>query len=259
MGLFSKDEKKCCVCGKKVGMMHYKIKDKQLLCNDCFKAAKFPELTSLASLDSVDVVKQIRRMEENEKALKSFTPTKQVGTILYINEKDHTWYVNIGPEKKRNVIHKFEDIVNYELIEDGETTVSGGLGAAAAGGILFGMTGAVIGGTTAKKRQKAVCTELKIKITLNDINEPVVYIPLVTGEIKRDGTIFKMLMNNAQECLSLLEIMCNMANPQESAVPVQPAQPVSAADEIMKFKGLLDAGVITQEEFDAKKKQLLGL
>ena len=33
----------------------------------------------------------------------------------------------------------------------------------------------------------------------------------------------------------------------------------STADEIMKFKQLLDAGVITQEEFDAKKKQLLGL
>jgi hypothetical protein len=33
----------------------------------------------------------------------------------------------------------------------------------------------------------------------------------------------------------------------------------SAADEIKKFKELLDMGVITQEEFDAKKKQLLGL
>ena len=32
----------------------------------------------------------------------------------------------------------------------------------------------------------------------------------------------------------------------------------SAADEILKFKQLLDAGIITQEEFDAKKKQLLG-
>ena len=31
------------------------------------------------------------------------------------------------------------------------------------------------------------------------------------------------------------------------------------SDEIMKFKELLDKGVITQEEFDAKKKQLLGL
>jgi hypothetical protein len=36
-------------------------------------------------------------------------------------------------------------------------------------------------------------------------------------------------------------------------------QAVSAADEIIKFKQLLDMGIITQEEFDAKKKQLLGL
>ena len=34
---------------------------------------------------------------------------------------------------------------------------------------------------------------------------------------------------------------------------------VSDADELMKFKNLLDMGVITQEEFDAKKKQILGL
>lgn len=33
----------------------------------------------------------------------------------------------------------------------------------------------------------------------------------------------------------------------------------SDADELEKFKGLLDKGIITQEEFDAKKKQLLGL
>ena len=33
----------------------------------------------------------------------------------------------------------------------------------------------------------------------------------------------------------------------------------SGADEIRKYKELLDGGIITQEEFDAKKKQLLGL
>ena len=33
----------------------------------------------------------------------------------------------------------------------------------------------------------------------------------------------------------------------------------SAADELKKFKELLDLGAISQEEFDAKKKQLLGL
>ena len=34
---------------------------------------------------------------------------------------------------------------------------------------------------------------------------------------------------------------------------------VSGADEITKYKKLYDDGVITQEEFEAKKEQLLGL
>lgn len=36
-------------------------------------------------------------------------------------------------------------------------------------------------------------------------------------------------------------------------------QEQSSADELKKFKELLDMGVITQEEFEAKKKQLLGI
>lgn len=44
------------------------------------------------------------------------------------------------------------------------------------------------------------------------------------------------------------------------STPVAPANSViSDADEIKKFKELLDSGIITQAEFDAKKKQLLGL
>ncbi|MBQ7378808.1 MAG: SHOCT domain-containing protein [Clostridia bacterium] len=36
-------------------------------------------------------------------------------------------------------------------------------------------------------------------------------------------------------------------------------QSTSNADELKKYKELLDSGIISQEEFDAKKKQLLGL
>ena len=45
----------------------------------------------------------------------------------------------------------------------------------------------------------------------------------------------------------------------QKTVAVPTATPASSADELKKFKELLDAGIITQEEFDAKKKQLLGL
>ena len=46
----------------------------------------------------------------------------------------------------------------------------------------------------------------------------------------------------------------------KSAQPVkQEVIQQSNADELKKFKDLLDQGIISQEEFDAKKKQLLGL
>ena len=45
----------------------------------------------------------------------------------------------------------------------------------------------------------------------------------------------------------------------EAAYAQNNSQANSNADEIKKYKELLDTGIITQEEFDAKKKQLLGL
>ena len=52
------------------------------------------------------------------------------------------------------------------------------------------------------------------------------------------------------------------AAPAAAPAPAPAAAPASvseAADDLLKLKELLDAGILTQEEFDAKKKQLLGL
>jgi len=43
------------------------------------------------------------------------------------------------------------------------------------------------------------------------------------------------------------------------AVHTASAPPVDAIEEIKKYKALMEDGVITQQEFDAKKKQLLGI
>jgi len=46
---------------------------------------------------------------------------------------------------------------------------------------------------------------------------------------------------------------------EKQSSPAQIVTATSSADELKKYKDLLDSGIITQEEFDAKKKQLLGL
>lgn len=50
-------------------------------------------------------------------------------------------------------------------------------------------------------------------------------------------------------------------HPEQTVVsqPIQQAMLFSAPEEIKKYKELLDMGAITQEEYDAKKKQLLGI
>ena len=54
--------------------------------------------------------------------------------------------------------------------------------------------------------------------------------------------------NHIHEVLDRLKVNANRNNQQPA---------VSVADELKTFKELLDIGVITQDEFDAKKKQLL--
>ena len=57
----------------------------------------------------------------------------------------------------------------------------------------------------------------------------------------------------------LNKLMSERQNKKAENTIVQNVVQNSNADELKKFKDLLDAGVITQEEFDAKKNQILGL
>jgi len=66
----------------------------------------------------------------------------------------------------------------------------------------------------------------------------------------------KFSLQKAEEAVKLVQSKID-ARKGASSQPAAPA--TSGADEIMKYKQMLDAGIITQEEFDAKKKQLLGL
>lgn len=50
-------------------------------------------------------------------------------------------------------------------------------------------------------------------------------------------------------------INAQLSKPQQNTV----VQQSSDADELLKFKNLMDNGIISAEEFEAKKKQLLGL
>lgn len=70
--------------------------------------------------------------------------------------------------------------------------------------------------------------------------------------------VFKFIKNRDEVSRVIGDLLINRQNSKETAAPVATANTGNAED-LKKYKELLDMGVITQEEFDAKKKQLLGL
>jgi hypothetical protein len=78
---------------------------------------------------------------------------------------------------------------------------------------------------------------------------------LIPKLLVSEGTLLHTYptVNNIESILSA--IRTGKSTPQ----PEAPQAQKDATDELRKFKSLLDDGVITQEDFDKKKAQLLGL
>ncbi|MBE7044202.1 MAG: SHOCT domain-containing protein [Ruminococcaceae bacterium] len=75
------------------------------------------------------------------------------------------------------------------------------------------------------------------------------------------GRIRFKLVKNQDEIHSVMGNLLLERQQKESPKSNISTTPITSsnADELKKFKDLLDGGVITQEEFDEKKRQLLGL
>lgn len=259
-----REETKCVVCNEVNSLKKSKIAEEKLVCSECFKKTSSDKLMRIGKpikkMTVEDIASAIKEKEVNDSALSSFNPTKKIGKKIEFDDHKQLWLLPspFRGKRDRSTVYNYSDILGFELLEDGESVSQGGLGRALAGGVLFGGAGAVVGGVTGKKKNKAICTSLRIKISLKDINNPVEYIDFITLDTKKDGSIYHDSYNQAQECLSVFQLICDQ---QENEVSINSESKTaeSGADEIRKFKELFDEGIITQEEYDVKKKELLGI
>ena len=73
------------------------------------------------------------------------------------------------------------------------------------------------------------------------------------------GAIQFLYLANVDEVHNALSKLVVERQGKQPTMTIKQEIPQSNADELAKYKDLLDKGIISQEEFAAKKKQLLGL
>lgn len=250
--------KECLVCGKSMGAFTGKVMVSDgHVCTDCWSKAGFDSsmntLMSGNQYSGATIKEMVAVKERNQSLIANFKATKKVGLLSF---DDNTQTFIITKSKKNQDLYNYNQIVGFELLEDGESITKGGLGRAIAGGLLFGGVGAIVGGVTGGKKTKGICKSLQIKVTFRNSPRQTEYLHFISTETKTNSFIYKTAYQSAQDALSALQLAVDMINNAPTEVPVQA---VSGADEILKYKNLLDAGIITEEEFNAKKAQILGL
>lgn len=101
----------------------------------------------------------------------------------------------------------------------------------------------------------------RVDLPLDSVSSVGLTNPLFNGisVSSNSGNISFYLISNRDKAHKVLSnlIIDRQRMTNETSVRQDVLQ--STADELKKYKDLLDSGVITQEEFDQKKKQLLGL
>lgn len=252
MGLFCKKEV-CCICSNEKGKQ--KITD-GWICKDCLKLCRgfYPLDKPFKALSSLDIKNYIELGNQNRRLLEQFQATKKIGNYIEFDENNRQWLIPDGfnGKKVNPKIYNFDDIVGFELLEDGDSITKGGIGRAIVGGALLGGVGAIVGGVTGKKKTKSVVNSLRVKITVNDTSKPTIYVNLLNSKTKTNSFIYKVSYTSAQEILSMLSVITENQNEKEDK-----ENSTSVADELMKLKGLLDEGILTEEEFNTQKNRIL--
>lgn len=193
-----------------------------------------PEIKEIEETDSRKVVRVMKTIKMNIDILTGKEQLKHNGFgYKLVQNKAGTVEISVDYHDAETFkLVKWERVVNVQKSASsivGWTVIGSKFGNA---GAIAGAMGANIG------KDKSVAT-LFLK------RENGEKVPLVIKCDKKD-----------LEKLSLLIL----AEEEETKQAAPPSTPSSIpTDELIKLKELMDAGILTQEEFDAKKKQLLGI
>ncbi len=141
------------------------------------------------------------------------------------------------------------------IVQSGDVNLQGAVAGAIVGGTAGAIIGSQVGTNTYTNVEQVDDRVFFIAYKVEDKTEHLT--------IKSDSPNFEQMVKIIRQLMPQKEYEFAIANQQQNGKieqkTVEQKTKTSDADEIKKFKALLDDGVITQEEFDAKKKQLLGL
>ena len=97
-----------------------------------------------------------------------------------------------------------------------KSSTVGTLGRTLAGGVLMGGVGAIVGGTTAKKKVVDTVETIDIKLTIDSLTNPILELRFFDLKTKRSSPFFKLFAEDAEKWAGIFDVIVrrNSKNPK---------------------------------------------
>lgn len=218
--------------------------------------------------DNAEMKAAKRRYKEEMKLLANIM--KPTGKIFMCAKwDDNLRVISIGSMGMSTIV-KYDTIKGiqvYESVQEVTTTKSSGrekrkgvMTRAAVGTILMPGVGTLAGALTAKKQSvgesEAVTSQQVTRTIMLTRDDPFKTVLNIPYHPELEVKLRSILAENLAQTETVEQIAETPLVEQPPQVE-QIASNISVADELIKLKELLDAGVLTEEEFAAQKQRLL--
>ncbi|MDO4961858.1 MAG: DUF4428 domain-containing protein [Eubacteriales bacterium] len=261
MGLF--DKVNCCICGAKVGMLtRMKLADGNYICDDCVsKCGMGQDGITFGEMNMHDVQELMKYTADNRKLYETrFRETDAVELNVLGSEKvfsadgNNGWWIDAHQFEPD--LYSFDQISEWEMIIDTEEKSEEELKEGE-------------DPVEPPRDDLPMCepdekiTRMYVRITFED-HPYLDYkdIDVMNALFVTDADI-EAGYAAAIEIFDILERYTGISFDEDEDEEEEDAAPMasrigSPADELKKYKELLDMGAITEAEYNKKKKQLLG-
>lgn len=139
----------------------------------------------------IEIKTYANNMENNFNQLTKFVVddnSKKFGVISY----------NSTTKKAEFKCYEYSKLINFNLFEDGEQLIAGRGLAAAGGALMFGVAGAVIGSVAGNRKVKNKCSELSVRIQVNDLQNPLLTLAILAN-CDKSGSVASIYYNQAKK------------------------------------------------------------
>ena len=211
----------------------------------------------------------VHRMNEHDKATASvsqnsgyFRKSHPGCTVLYgwkeesvvlIDNEDKKWSVSLGRNGGRTVSRRFCDVMGVEILRNGRSVTSSKSGSAAAGSVLLGVVGGLIGASGQREIEEK-CTSISVRVSLREVSQSVINIPVYEGDgVYTTSKWYREYEETARKIANAFLLM--IESQKEESAKESRQENVSA--EIEKLFAQKERGIITEEEFAALKEKLI--